>query len=168
MNESGLIDTFISTTLWFWLAFIVQQSTPIYLLEFYTLCVHDPAIPRYLIPLKTPNLINFASFNIQLYNSTVNVLVCFCMFDVYTLLKPNVTSSVVTVSWFTRYYCASSTPMLYISVMQRLCRREWNWLWIWSDDAWTNIHGIHDNGHVITACDVWPLQRIVYSLCLLL
>ena len=23
------------------------------------------------------------------------------------------------------------------------------------DDAWTNIQGIHDNGHVITACDVW-------------
>ena len=23
------------------------------------------------------------------------------------------------------------------------------------DDAWTNIHGIRDNGHVITACDVW-------------
>ena len=23
------------------------------------------------------------------------------------------------------------------------------------DDAWTNIHGIHDNGQVITACDVW-------------
>ena len=21
--------------------------------------------------------------------------------------------------------------------------------------AWTSIHGIHDNGHVITACDVW-------------
>ena len=23
------------------------------------------------------------------------------------------------------------------------------------DYAWTSIHGIHDNGHVITACDVW-------------
>ena len=23
------------------------------------------------------------------------------------------------------------------------------------DDAWTSIHGIHDNGHVIKACDVW-------------
>ena len=23
------------------------------------------------------------------------------------------------------------------------------------DYAWTSIHGIHDNGHVIMACDVW-------------
>ena len=23
------------------------------------------------------------------------------------------------------------------------------------DYAWTSIHGIYDNGHVITACDVW-------------
>ena len=39
------------------------------------------------------------------------------------------------------------TNVVYFRVMRRLYRREWNWLY-----AWTCIH---DNGHVITARDVW-------------
>ena len=38
------------------------------------------------------------------------------------------------------------TNVVYFRVMRRLCRRKWNWL------SWTCIH---DNGHMITACDVW-------------
>ena len=30
------------------------------------------------------------------------------------------------------------------------------------DYAWTSIHGIHDNGHVIMACDVWILTAYYY------
>ena len=71
-----------------------------------------------------------------------------------TLLKPKrQSSSVVTVSWFTRYYCAC-TPLLYISELCEDCAVA-NEIDYEIDDAWTNIHGIHDNGHVITACDVW-------------
>ena len=44
--------------------------------------------------------------------------------------------------------------MLYISELCKDCAvaNEINYE---IDDAWTNIHGIHDNGYVITACDVW-------------
>ena len=31
------------------------------------------------------------------------------------------------------------------------------------DYAWTSIHGIHDNGHVITACDVWLYNSVLES-----
>ena len=55
-------------------------------------------------------------------------------------VKVNVTSSVVTVSWFTRYYCACTcTHVVYFRVMRRLCRREWNWLRNWrcvSQHSW--------------------------------
>ena len=58
MNESGLIDTFIINNSLILISLVLFNTLN------YTLCVgHDPAIPRYLIPLKTPNLINFASFN---------------------------------------------------------------------------------------------------------
>ena len=68
---------------------------------------------------------------------------------VNTLLKPNVTSSVVTVSWFTRYYCAC-TPKLYISELCEDCAVA-NEIDYEIDDAWTNIHGIHNNGHEMTS-----------------
>ena len=45
--------------------------------------------------------------------------ICLCA-CVYTLLSPNVTRSVVMISWFTRYYCACA-PMLYISELCEDC-----------------------------------------------
>ena len=44
--------------------------------------------------------------------------------------------------------------MLYISELCEDCAGA-NEIDYKIDDAWTNIHGIHDNGHMITACDVW-------------
>ena len=65
--------------------------------------------------------------------------------------SPNVTRSVVMVSWFTHNYCACA-PMLYISELCEDCAVVDE-----IDYAWASIH---DNGHVITACDVWLQQRI--------
>ena len=69
--------------------------------------------------------------------------------------SPNVTRSVVMVSWFTRNYCTCA-PMLYISELCEDCAvaNEINYE---IDYAWASIH---DNGHMITACDVWLQQRI--------
>ena len=69
--------------------------------------------------------------------------------------SPNVTRSGVMVSWFTRNYCACA-PMLYISELCEDCAvaNEINYE---IDYAWASIH---DNGHMITACDVWLQQRI--------
>ena len=61
--------------------------------------------------------------------------------------------SLAPLSRFRGYYCAC-TPMLYISEKCEDCAIA-NEIDYEIDDAWTNIHGIHDNGHVITACDVW-------------
>ena len=69
--------------------------------------------------------------------------------------SPNVTRSVVMVSWFTRNYCACA-PMLYISELCEDCAVA-NEIDYEIDYAWASIH---DNGHVITACDVWLQQRI--------
>ena len=70
--------------------------------------------------------------------------------------SPNVTRSVVMVSWFTRNYCACA-PMLYISELCIDCpvAKEID---CEIDYAWALIH---DNGHVITACDVWLQQCIL-------
>ena len=35
------------------------------------------------------------------------------------------------ISWFTRQPLRMCTNVVYFSVMRRLCRREWNWLWNW-------------------------------------
>ena len=69
--------------------------------------------------------------------------------------SPNVTRYVVMVSWFTRNYCACA-PMLYISELCEDCAVA-NEIDYQIDYAWASIH---DNGHVITACDVWLQQRI--------
>ena len=70
--------------------------------------------------------------------------------------SPNVTRSVVMVSWFTQNYCACA-PMLYISELCEDCAVA-NEIAYEIDYAWASIH---DNGHVITACDVWLQQRIL-------
>ena len=68
------------------------------------------------------------------------------MYQIIRCWSPNVTCSVVMVSWFKRNYCACA-PMLYISELCEDCAVA-NEI----DYAWASIH---DNGHVIKACDVW-------------
>ena len=67
----------------------------------------------------------------------------------YAVEAPNVTRSVVMVSWFTHNYCACA-PMLYISELCKDCAVA-NEIDYEIDYAWASIH---DNGHVITACNV--------------
>ena len=75
--------------------------------------------------------------------------------DTIRCWSPNVTRSVVIVSWFTRNYCACAS-ILYISELCEDCAVA-NEIDNEIDDAWASIN---DNGHVITACDVWLQQRI--------
>ena len=57
---------------------------------------------------------------------------------------------------FTRNHCACA-PILYISELCEDCTVA-NEIDYETDCAWTSIH---DNGHVVTACDVWLQQRIL-------
>ena len=59
---------------------------------------------------------------------------------------------------FTRYYCAC-TPMLYISELCEDCAVA-NEIDYEIDDAWTSIHGIHDNGP--RDHGVWRLTLTAY------
>ena len=77
----------------------------------------------------------------------------------YAVKAQNVTSSVVTVSWFTRYYCAC-TPMLSISglcedcaVANEIDKRNWQ--------SVNHIPGIHDNGP--RDHGVWRLTLTAYT-----
>ena len=91
------------------------------------------------------------------WRGKLSFLECHAILHYIRCWSPNVTRSVVMVSWFTRNYCACA-PMLYISELCEDCAVA-NEIDYEIDYAWASIH---DNGHVITACDVWLQQRIVF------
>ena len=98
-------------------------------------------------PVMTNTLLNVLNFLLWECGVLARAIRCW---------SPNVTRSVVMVSWFMRNYCAC-TLMLYISELCKDCAVA-NEIDYEIDYAWASIH---DNGHVITACDVWLQQRIV-------
>ena len=87
------------------------------------------------------------SISIQSSKTTKMKVSCLHM---NTLLKPK-RHSLCSMSWFTHNYSACA-PMLYISELCKDCAVA-NEI----DYAWASIH---DNGHVITACDVSLQQHI--------
>ena len=79
----------------------------------------------------------------------------------YTLLKPKRHSLCCHGFVVHALLLRMHTNVVDFRVMRRLCHREWNWQWNWR--CVNHIHGIYDNGHVITVCDVWLLTA--YSMC---
>ena len=92
-----------------------------------------------LLTLKVPE-------KLQLYGLYVYCLVHICDFGMLRVKAQMSLASIVMVSWFTRNYCACA-PMLYISELCEDCAVANEIDYVWAS--------IHDNEHVITACDVW-------------
>ena len=83
------------------------------------------------------------------------------VFPVYkqVLYAVEAQTSLAPLSWFhdSRVTTAHCAPMLYISELCEDCAVA-NEIDYEIEYAWASIH---DNGHVITACDVWLQQRII-------
>ena len=90
-------------------------------------------------PLHNPATLN------HLIDHSISVSRCAQAYSI-RCWSPNVTRSVVMVSWFTRMVHCACAPMLYILELCEDCAVA-NEI----DYAWASIH---DNAHVITACDV--------------
>ena len=98
------------------------------------------------------NFIIFSLFFIR-FTSNFHCSVRNCLFFLYAVKAQNVTSSVVTVSWFTALLLRMHTNVVHFRVMRRLCRREMK-LTMKLTMREPTFMGSMTTDHVITACDV--------------
>ena len=75
--------------------------------------------------------------------------------------SPNVTRSVVIVSWFTRNYWRMRTNVVYFRVMRRLCHCEWNWLCV-SQHPWQRTCD-HGNQYSFMQASFYIIVHNVFS-----